>query len=315
MGWPATLPSLLPEDGVRPSSAATPARHSGRTGKIAIMTMVYNESTNLPIWLRHYRRVAPTANLFVIDHSSDDGSTALLSGATKIPLPRDELDEHDRTFLINSLQHGFLRYYGIVIYTDCDELLVPDPAKSARLDTYLSYQPYSYAAPVGVNVIHIADIEPPIDFTRPLLLQRRYGQFRSTMCKPVITRIALTWEPGFHTCNRSPNIDRNLYLFHIKQIDKDEALRRQHIVQQLPWSAADIEANHGAHHRYDDERFVREFFLDPANELRQLGAREFAFDPEIARLQGETHERSGIFHLPDFKGPVVEIPRSFRTAF
>ncbi len=279
------------------------------------MTMVYNESTNLPIWLRHYRRIAPTANLFVIDHSSDDGSTALLSGATRIPLPRDELDEHDRTFLINSLQHGLLRYYDIVIYTDCDELLVPDPAKSAQLDTYLWDQPYSYASPVGLNVIHIAEIEPAIDFTRPLLLQRQYGQFRSTMCKPVITRVALTWEPGFHTCNRSPNIDRNLYLFHIKQIDKDEALRRQHIVQQLPWSAADIEANHGAHHRYDDERFVREFFLDPANELRQLGAREFAFDPEIARLQGETHERSGIFHLPDFKGPVVEIPRSFRTAF
>jgi len=300
---------------VNPSSPVVPARHSGREGKIAIMTMVYNESTNLPIWLRHYRRIAPTANLFVIDHASDDGSTALLSGATRIPLPRDELDEHDRTFLINSLQHGLLRYYDIVIYTDCDELLVPDPAKSARLDTYLWDQPYSYASPVGLNVIHIAEIEPAIDFTRPLLLQRQYGQFRSTMCKPVITRVALTWEPGFHTCNRSPNIDRNLYLFHIKQIDKDEALRRQHIVQQLPWSAADIEANHGAHHRYDDERFVREFFLDPANELRQLGAREFAFDPGIARLQGETHERSGIFHLPDFKGPVVEIPRSFRTAF
>ena len=115
--------------------------------------------------------------------------------------------------------------------------------------------------------------------------------------KPVVTRVALTWEPGFHNCNRRPNIDRNLYLFHIKQIDKDEALRRQHIVRQLPWSAADIESNHGAHHRYDDERFVREFFLDPANELRQLGAREFAFDSEIARLQEEANERSGIFHV------------------
>ena len=62
-------------------------------------------------------------------------------------------------------------------------------------------------------------------------------------------------------------------------------------------------------------RFVREFFLDPANELRQLGERDFAFGPEIARLQAETRERSGIFHLPDFKGPVVEIPKGFRTAF
>jgi len=300
---------------VNPSSRAAPSRHSDSASKIAIMTMVYNESTNLPIWLRHYRRIAPGATLFVIDHASDDGSTALLYGAHNIPLPRHELDERDRTFFINSLQQGFLRYYDIVIYTDCDELLVPDPAKSAKLDSYLSDQAYSYASPVGINVLHIADMEPPIDFARPLLMQRRYGQFRSTLCKPVITRIGLTWEPGFHNCDRPPNIDRNLYLFHIKQIDKDEALRRQHVVQQLPWSAADIVANHGAHHRYDDVRFVREFFLDPANELRQLGERDFAFGPEIARLQAETRERSGIFHLPDFKGPVVEIPRSFRTPF
>ncbi len=315
MGRPAALSGILSEDGVNPSSRAAPTLHSGKAGKIAIMTMVYNESTNLPIWLRHYRRIAPSANLFVIDHSSDDGSTALLYGAHKIPLPRDELDEGDRTFFINSLQQGFLRYYDIVIYTDCDELLVPDPAKSAKLDTYLRDQTYAYASPVGIDVLHIADIEPAIDFTRPLLLQRQYGQFRSTMCKPVVTRVALTWEPGFHNCNRRPYIDKDLYLFHIKQIDKDEALRRQHVVQQLPWSAADVAASHGAHHRYDDERFVREFFLDPANQLRRLGARDFAFDSEIARLLQEARERSGIFQFPDFKGPVVEIPRIFRTAF
>ena len=279
------------------------------------MTMVYNEHTNLPIWLRHYRHVAPTANLFVIDHSSDDGSTALLPGVTRIPLPRYELDERDRTFLINSLQQGFLRYYDIVIYTDCDELLVPDPARSSALDAYLCDQPYSYASPVGINVLHIADIEPPIDFTHPLLPQRRYGQFQSSLCKPLVTRVAVTWEAGFHSCNRPPNIDKNLYLFHIKQIDKDEALRRHHIVQRLPWSGAAIEASHGAHHRYNDERFLREFFVDPANELRQLGAREFTFDTEIARLQQETREHSGIFYVPDFKGPVLEIPAIFRTAF
>ena len=288
---------------------------AARRGTIAIMTMVYNESTNLPIWIRHYRRTAPNANLFVIDHSSDDGSTSVVSGVTRIPLPRDELDERDRTFLINSLQQGFLRYYDIVIYTDCDELLVPDPAKSTALDAYLWDQPYSYTSPIGINVLHIADLEPAIDFARPLLLQRHYGQFQSSLCKPLVTRIALTWEPGFHTCNRRPHIDKSLYLFHTKQIDKDEALRRHHIVQRLPWSGAAIEANHGAHHRYDDERFLREFFLDPANEVSQLGAREFAFDAEIARLQQETQEHSGIFGFPDFKGPIVEIPGIFRTAF
>jgi hypothetical protein len=295
---------------------ATHAASSDRnSGKIAIITMVYNEKINLPIWLRHYRRTAPNANLFVIDHSSDDGSTVFLHKVSRILLPRDELDEDDRTFIINSLQHGLLRYYEVVIYTDCDELLVPNPAKSPTLEAHLRGRRYSYASPIGINVIHMIDGEPPIDFTRPLLRQRRYGQFHSFLCKPLITRVPLNWEPGFHICNQPPHIDKDLYLFHTKQIDKDQALRRHRLVQRLSWSTNALEANHSAHHRYDDERFFREFFLDPANDLRRLGAREFTFESEIARLQEETHELSGNFHFPAFRGPIVEIPEVFRTAF
>src|SRR4029077_10527919 len=174
----------------------------------------------------------------------------------------------------------------------CDELLVPNPARSATLEAHLTDSRYPYASPIGINVIHIVDAEPPIDLTQPILLQRRYGQFHSQMCKPLITRVPLKWEPGFHSCDQRLNIDRDLYLFHIKQIDKEQALRRQHMSRRISWSKDAIDSSHWAHHRYDDERFVREFFLDPANELRQLGAREFAFDSEIARLQAEAREHS-----------------------
>ncbi len=281
----------------------------------AIMTMVYNENTNLPIWLRHYRRTSPHADLFVIDHGSDDGSTENLSDVHKIPLPRTWVDEHDRTFLINCLQQGFLRYYDVVIYTDCDELLVPDPAKSPTLEAHLREIRYAYASPIGINVIHIVGSEPPIDFTRPLLLQRRHGQFHSQMCKPVVTRVPLKWEPGFHSCDRPLQFDKYLYLFHIKQIDKDEALRRQRVLRQLRWSKRAIEGNQGAHQRLDDECFLREFFLEPADELRRLGVQEFAFEPEITRLLEETHEDSGVFRTPTFRGPIVEIPEIFRSVF
>src|SRR5229473_5456537 len=91
VGRPAALPGVFSEDGVTGSSPLGPARD----GRIAIMTMVYNEITNLPIWIGHYRRTAPSANLFVIDHGSDDGCTTLEPAVTRIPLPRDELDERD----------------------------------------------------------------------------------------------------------------------------------------------------------------------------------------------------------------------------
>src|SRR5262249_49363829 len=156
-------------------------------------------------------------NLFIIDHASDDGSTDNLPDVTRIPIPRDKMDELDRTFLINSLQQGLLRYYDIVIYTDCDELLVADPRTSPNLEAHLTQRRFPHAKPVGVNVLQIVDLDQPLDYSQPLLRQRRYGQFHSALCKPVITRVPLTWEPGFHSCDQRVAVDEDLYLFHIKQ--------------------------------------------------------------------------------------------------
>jgi hypothetical protein len=286
-----------------------------RSGSIAIITMAYNERLNLPIWLRHYRRMAPAATLIVIDHGSDDGSTDDLPGVTRIPLPRGDVDERDRVYLVNSLQHGLLKYYETVIYADCDELLVPDPAIAARLEDYLGQQPYAYASPIGLNIIHMVDAEPRLDFAQPLLRQRRHAQFHSALCKPVVTRVPLNWEPGFHTSERPFNVDGGLYLFHTKQIDRDRALQRQQITRQLAWSKAAIDGRHSPHHRFADEQFLREFFLDPANLLREQGLQPFGFDREIARLLEEAREISGTFHVPAFTGPIVEIPERFRDAF
>jgi hypothetical protein len=283
--------------------------------KIAIVTMVYNESVNLPIWIRHYRRAAPGATLFVIDHSSDDGSTDHIPEVNKLPLPRNEMDEWTRTRFINLLQRALLQYYDLVIYTDCDELIVADPAKASSLEAHLAAQSYEYTSTVGLNIVHLVDVEGPIDLTQTLLSQRRYCQFQATMCKPVITRIPLSWEPGFHACDKPIRIDRDLYLFHTKAVDKDLALNRLHITQKMPWSQKAIDANHGDHHRYEDERFVKEFFFDRVNQFRKLGVQPFEFDAEITRLQQESVASSGVFRVRQFTGPIVEIPERFREEF
>src|SRR3984893_18250270 len=277
--------------------------------KIAIVTMAYNEKVNLPIWIRYYRRAAPNAALFVIDHSSDDGSTAQIPEVNKLCLPREEFDEWTRVGFVSHLQRALLQYYELVIYTDCDELIVADPAKAQCLEAHLATQTYEYASPVGLSVLHVLDVEKPINLTEPLLGQRRFCQFHATMCKPLIARVPLKWEPGFHACDKPLRVDRNLYLFHTKAIDRDLAVHRLHITQKIPWSQQAIKANHGRHHRYDDERFVREFFLDRQNQLLKQGAaRPFEFDVEIARMQEEAFESTGFFHVKQFSGPVVAIP-------
>ena len=279
------------------------------------MTMVFNESVNLPLWVDYYRRTAPAAALFVVDHGSDDGSTENLAGVHTIPLPRTPMDEWKRVKLIRSLQRAFLQFYDVLVYTDCDEIIVADPRVSASLEDYLAGTTYPYASPVGLNLLHISSVEGPLDASQPVLSQRRHCQFSPVMCKPLITREPLAWEPGFHTCDKPLFIDRNLYLFHTKLVDRSRALARQQISRSIEWSTEAINARHGAHHRYDDERFVREYFLDVENQVKKQGIKEFGFDAEIERVENETIEKSGVYHIQDFRGAIVRIPERFSTIF
>ena len=277
--------------------------------------MAYNEAVNLPIWLAHYRKTAPGATLFVIDHGSNDGSTANLPGVSLIRLPRTAMDEIIRLRFVQNLQAALLKYFTMMIYTDTDELIAVDPDRAASLEAYLAATTYEYASPVGLNLHHIIGVEPPLAPDRPLLAQRRFVRFRSDLCKPLVSRTRLLWEAGFHACNRPLNIDPGLYLIHTKCADRDRALRRQETLRAVKWSHKAIEANHGGHHRFDDERFLREFFLDPANQFRREGAGPFAFDADIEATRHEFGPDGLGPPKRVFNGRFAEIPERFRSLF
>jgi hypothetical protein len=72
-----------------------------------------------------------------------------------------------------------------------------------------------------------------------------------------------------------------------------------------------------AHARYDDERFVRELFVDPNNLLNHPdhGVRPFEFARELERMRSEATCHEGFYFAPEFKGNIVEIPEELRDAF
>ncbi|MBV8156265.1 MAG: hypothetical protein JO278_01335, partial [Dyella sp.] len=80
--------SIAERRGALPEGSGSDARK----GKVAAFTMVYNESLNLPIWLRYYGSLLGRENLFVLDDGSDDRSTETLS-CNRIRLPRCDKDE------------------------------------------------------------------------------------------------------------------------------------------------------------------------------------------------------------------------------
>lgn len=285
------------------------------TRRVAIITTAYNEKINLPLWIRYYSSSAPDASLFVIDHGTDDGSTSNLSGISRIPIPRTDYDDPTRAFFVNQLQHAFLKYYDIVIYVDSDEIICPDPDEYLDLSDYLQRFRGQHVSPVGLNVLHACESESPINLARSILSQRHYCRFSSSMCKPAITMIPLVWEVGFHSCNRKPNIDTRLFLFHLKTMDRGLGLERQRFMRNVNWSAGTLAANFGAHQRASDHDFLEAFYDGPSRVIGERQYQEFNFSNDVERFY-RSIQQSGEIHRPGhFVGTIAKIPEKFSGYF
>jgi len=278
---------------------------------VAVITFVYNESVNLPIWLKYFGANFGARNLYVVDRESNDGSTADLGDANRILLPRTKFDEHRKTGLLTSLHRSLLHEFDAVIYTDCDEVIVPDPAIYGSLAEYVSKMSGDYVGCVGLNIHHVISREPPLDLGRPVLSQRKYARFMSATCKTLISRTPINWLPGFHSCDKPPRIDPDLYLIHLKFMDYGIGMARQKVNLDTAWSERSLNENFGAHHRYGYERFVREGFLDAVNMVTNSVLDPFDFAGRIQEIVSGTEERDGFHHIPMGLTSWVEIPDRF----
>nr|WP_197476135.1 glycosyltransferase family 2 protein [Acetobacter malorum] len=191
---------------------------------LAVFTMVYNEDRMLPLWANYYRRQAGAGNLFVLDHGSD--SLPDLPGCQIVPIPREELDEVDRCAQIEAFQKKLLESYHYVLFTDCDEFLVADPARYRSLGDYVARAQHTAIRCVGVDVIDYAPDLPPVQWDKPVLAQRPYGAVRSWSCKTLLASVPLTWTAGFHECEEPATLDTALWMFHLKYADQTHLLQR-----------------------------------------------------------------------------------------
>lgn len=225
--------------------------------------MVYNEAEKLPFWLRHYGHQVGLRHCYIVDHGSEDGSTARMGGASRIGLPRSPQDNDQRREFVADLARGLLRYYQRVAYVDADELLVADPARYRNLADYAERMTEDAVTSIGLEIVH-GKGEPPLDSERDIGDQRASAIFSSSMCKTNLIGKPVNWAPGWHAHDGRPRFD-DLYLFHLRHADLDQALRRLAITRAMPWASETA----GRHQRNDDDwmrNVVRHFGGLPLDE-------------------------------------------------
>jgi Glycosyl transferase family 2 len=216
--------------------------------KVAGVTMVYNEKNKLPIWRRYYGAQLSPAHCYIIDHGSNDGSTENLAGLNQVRLPRSPQDNEKRTLFVSDLVSALLRYYDYAFYTDCDEILVPDPRKFSGIVDYCERADPGYVTSIGIDLLHRPSEEGPLDPDGPILEQRSYGHYSSAMNKPNLTSTPVKWWPGFHS-RELPAKFGDLFLFHLRYADMTQTLQRLAITREMPWARESA----GGHQRVSDE--------------------------------------------------------------
>jgi hypothetical protein len=284
---------------------------------VAAVTMVFNEPAHLPLWARHYARQVGARNCYVIDHGSDDASTAGLGEINVIRIPRSAQDDERRARFVSQFCASLLAWHDWVIHSDVDELVLADPERHDTLAAYCTEPLPDVVTAIGFNLHHLPDTEPPLDLARPVTEQRRWARFSSAMCKPVLIRRPVEWVPGFHCAADAPVAFDRLFLFHLRWFDRTLGLARLAKTRAMPWA----DTNAGAWQRVQDAEFVT--LMQRIAGLPQR--RDVAFDPAAPPLaaalravldsqRGREQQRYKVdLHLD--ADALWELPAAFRGRF
>lgn len=162
----------------------------------AVMTMVRNEGVFLPIWLRYYSQFFPAEDIYVLDHQSTDGSTDG-PGFVRIPVSQPAYGAGWQRDVVQRYQHELIGRYDVVLYTDVDEIVAPDP-RHGDLGDYIDRLDQDFVTCRGYEVLHMKEDEPPFDPTTPVLAQRSTWYVNPSYSKPLLARVPMLWHGGFH---------------------------------------------------------------------------------------------------------------------
>lgn len=228
----------------------------------AVLTLVRNEHVFLPIWLRYYRKFFKPEDMYILDHQSTDGSTEGCD-FVRIRVPQETFGTAWQRDLIQRHQHELSDRYDVVLYTDVDEIVAPDP-RYCDLGEYIDHFSRDFVTCQGYEVLHMNEEEPPLDHTRQILPQRSTWYHNPMYSKSLLTRVPMLWHGGFHErFDRKQNHDPNLYLIHLHRMDYDLCLARHQERRRFPRAEPDLRLGWGYQNRITDPaKFSHWFYHD-----------------------------------------------------
>lgn len=212
---------------------------------VAIVTMVYNDSFFLDLWLKYYERYFPRHDIHVICHGPQAYVEASAQGCNIAVCPRDPLSrslDRDRFTFIGKYCSALLDSHDRVIYNDVDELIMLDPQQGDDLSGYIHGIPpdIRVISPIGLEMIHRTDLEGDYDYGRAVLTQRQFVRMTGQYTKPNIFNKQLSFGPDGHGVSHDQlYLADDLFTMHLKWFDHRFHMARFHERAQMRLKQAD----------------------------------------------------------------------------
>ncbi|MGH3975237.1 MAG: hypothetical protein ACRDS9_18195, partial [Pseudonocardiaceae bacterium] len=183
-------------------------------------------------------------DMYVLDHQSTDGSTEG-DGFTRITVSHPEFGTGWQRDTMQHYQHELVGHYDVVLCTDVDEIVAPDP-RLGDLGAYIDRFNQDFITCRGYEVLHQKDHEPPFNPTKSILGQRSTWCANPSYSKSLLASVPMLWHGGFHKLvDGRRNDDQNLYLIHLHRMDYDLCLARHQDRVRFPLAQIDRDQSWG----------------------------------------------------------------------
>lgn len=213
--------------------------------------MAYNESFNIPLWIKYYTSQVGERNVVIIDNDSTDDSAPIIRSVPNIRYPRKKFSDFERSEFVSQFANSLLKIYDYVIYADADEIIVADPTKYTSLVDFIKRNPADAHTCIGFNLYERLGLDDKYDSSKSLFSQRNSLNLTTSMCKTSVISKPVSWSGGFHAANIPPNFS-GLQLIQIKSSVNRSAKDRLIITRNIEWKTP---GKAGGHQRISDERF------------------------------------------------------------
>lgn len=221
----------------------------------AVFTIVKNEKTVLPLWLKYYSHHFAMEDMYVLDHQTTDGSTDALPCKRK-PIASDFAFDHAwLNRVVRNYQIELLQYYKYVLFVEADEFVFHKDGLGSYIDDFRGTSVQCN----GFELQHVTGKEPDLDFSRPILEQRMFWYPSPLYCKTLLSSVPIHWALGFHECTNPGKTDPELYLVHLHRADYKTALTKNEERAKLKWNSHDVNQGYGIQNRILGEEFNRWF--------------------------------------------------------